>query len=310
MPTSFPGGGPQWTVEALLKQPQILVRALSDLTYQRYLADRVFTRGSSQQVQGGVAVFQRSESIFMNRNAEEVGVGAEYPRAAWSEAIFFAAVKKYGLEFPVYDETRRRNQIDVFARGFLKLSNSLVKFVDALAVTLLGDTTQGISTMAASGDWTTAATDIISDLATARATIVNQDEGYEADTLIVHPNQELDLLIDADIRNALPREGGAPQSSVVTGRVSPILGFRQILSSNRMTAGTAFVLQSGIVGTIADEAPDPAEGYRASTPLPGGAPVYLKQYRQEGIDVTYLRAARFPAMWIAEPKAVVKITGA
>lgn len=310
MPTTFPGGGPTITVEAILKQPRLLTRALGDLVNKRFVADRVFARGSSDQVAGGAALYQKSESIYMNRDAEEVGIGAEYPRAAWTEAVYTAAVKKYGLEFPVYDETRRRNALDVFQRGFKKLGNSLVKFVDTVAVTLLGDTTQGIQTMSASGDWTTAATDIIADIANARAKVANVDEGYEADTLLIHPNQELDFLIDSDIRNALPREGGNPQSPVVTGRVVPILGLRQVLVSNQMTSGTAFVLESGTVGTIADEQPAGDEGYTAYNPGAGQAPVYTKQYRIENTDATILRGARFPAMWMAEPQAVVKITGA
>lgn len=310
MPVVYPGGGPQITVEALLKQPRMIARALTDLVRKRFVADRVLIRGSSDQVAGGAALFQRSESIYTDRDAEEVGVRSGYPRASWTEELFAAAVRKFGLEVPISDEARRRNQLDVVVRAQRKLANVLTRFVDALLMVLLNDTTQGINTQAASGDWTTAATDIIFDIATAKATIANVDEGYEADTLIVHPNQELDLILDLDLRNAMPREGGAPQPSVLTGRAVPILGLNQILVSNAQTAGVVTVMESGMAGTIAEEAPIPDENYVAYTPGPNMMAVYVKMYREEGTDETIVRGARFPAMWIAEPKAITKITGA
>lgn len=310
MPVTYPGGGPAITVEALLRQPRLLARQLTDLTSKRFIADKMFARGSSDQVAGGAALFQRSEAIFPRDSAEEVGVRSGYPRTTWTEALFTAAVKKYGLEVPIADEARRRNALDQVDRAMRKIANSLAKFVDSIAMALLYDTTQGIQTMAASGDWTTAATDIISDLANARALIANVDEGYEADTLVVHPNQELDLIIDLDIRNALPREGSSPNPAVQTGRAAPILGLRQILVSNSVTAGSPLVLESRVVGTIADEAPLPEENYQSYATGPNMASVYVKTYREENTDETIVRGARFPAMWLAEPQAVVKITGA
>jgi hypothetical protein len=312
MPVSYPGGGPQITVEALLRQPRLIARALTDLVQLRYVvADRFFARGTSDQVAGGAALFQMSESIFTDRDPEEVGVRSEYPRASWTEAVFTAIVRKYGLEVPVSDEAKRRNQMDVVQRAQRKLANAMVKFIDAVAIpTITGNAL--INTMAASGDWTAAATDIVSDIANARALILNQNEGYNPDTLIVNPAQELDLLIDVDIRSALPREGGAPQPSVLTGRPVPILGLDQVLVSPTLPAGTVLVGESGIAGTIADEAPLPDEGYVSyqSGVGPNVGQVYVKLYREDNVDETIVRAARFPAMWVSEPKAITKITGA
>lgn len=309
MPSTYPGGQDRITVEALLKQPRLIARALTDLASKRFVADRVLARGSSDQVAGGAALYQKSESIYTDRDAEEVGVRSEYPRASWSEAVFAAAVKKYGLEVPVSDEARRRNQMDVVQRAQRKLANAVVKFVDTkLIAMLIADAS--ISTYAAGGDWTTAATDIIFDIARAQNLIGLQDEGYAGDTMIVNPAQELDLITDAAIRDALPREGGSPTNAVVSGSAVPMLGLRQILPTNALTAGTVFILESQIVGTVADEAPHPEEGYISYDPGDGKVPVQVKTYREQNVDETIVRGARFPAMWIAEPKAAVKITGA
>lgn len=311
MPVTYPGGGPQITVEALIRQPRLIARRLTDLASKRFIADKIFARGTSDQVAGGAALFQRSESVYMNRDPEEVGIRAEYPRATWSEALFAAAVKKYGLEVPISFEARRRNQMDQVDRGLIKIRNSVVRYVDALAMaTLYADAGQ---TFAASGDWSAAATDIISDLANMRALVANIDEGYEADTLIVHPNQELDLIVDADLRSVLPREGNTPRNAVVTGQAVPILGFEQILVSNTVTPGQPIVMQARVAGTIADEAPLPDEGYISFTGQnapPGLVPIYTKVYKEDGTDEWIVRGVRFPAMWTAEPNAVVKATGA
>jgi hypothetical protein len=308
MPT-YPSIVPSYTVGALMRQPNLISRDLTNITNNRFVADRILARGNASQVAGGVAVYQMSESQFLTRDPEEVGVRSKYPRASWTSAIFTAVVRKYGLEVPIADETVRRNAIDEFNRAELKLANGLIKFIDTVAMNMIL-TDANVLTAAASGDWSTPATDIISDLANARMQIANQNEGYEADTLIVNPAQNLDLLVDGGIRDALPREGGA--GAVSTGRPVPILGFRQILETPALAAGTVLVVTSNIVGTIADEAPEAAEGYRTYTP-PGSAnvaPVYVKQYREEDVDETIVRAARFPAMWLAEPKSAFKITGA
>lgn len=313
MPVTYPGGGPQVTVEALLRQPRLIARQLSDLVNQRFIvADRIFARGTAEQVAGGAALFQRAESIFPTRNdVEEVGIRSEFPRTTWTEAIFTAAVRKYGLEVPIADETVRRNALDVVARAQRKLANAMVRFVDTVAMALLLDTTSsGANTMAASGDWSTAATDIIADIATARAMIINENQGFMPDTMIINPAQELDLLIDDGLRQILPREGGAPQAAAITGNPVPILGLRQILTTPSMTAGKVAILESNVVGTIADEAPLPSENYSAYTPGPNLASVYVKIYRQENTDEQIVRAARFPAMWISEPDALTVITGA
>jgi len=305
---TWPGGGVLVTVDATIQSPRVIARALTDLARKRFVADRIFSRGSADQVAGGAALFQRSESIYMDRDPEPVGIGARFPRASWSELLFAAVVKKYGLEFPVYDESIRRNQIDVIQRGQRKIANSLVKFVDSVAMALFY-ADANVLTAAASGDWSTAATDIIFDIATARALIDNQDEGYEADTLLVHGNQELDLIVDKDIRDALPREGGG-SSAVISGSPVPILGLRQIIKSNQVTAGKPILLSSGIVGTIADEAPLARESYVAYNPGAGQANIWVKVYNNDDIDATIVRGARFPAMWIAEPKAAFVWTGA
>lgn len=309
MPTTYPGGGPRVTVEALLRQPRLIARRLTDLTNKRFAADALFARGSSEQVASGAALFQRSESIYPTGNVEEVMPRTEYPRTAWTEALLTAAVHKYGLEFPVADEQKRRNALDVVTRGQRKIANAIVKFVDTLAMTLVL-TDAAVLTGSASGDWSTAATDIVADIAKAKTAITNVEEGYEADIMIVNPAQELDLITDKDIRDALPREGGGPRPSIISGTAVPLLGLNDIRVTTGMTAGKVFVGTSKVFGTIADEAPLSDENYVSYNPGGDFAPVQTKVYRNENVDETIVRGVRFPAMWIAEPQSGYILTGA
>lgn len=300
-------GSPTLTVDALLKQPRLLARNLTNLVSKRFVADQLLAQGSADQVAGGAANYQKSESIYVNRDPEEVAVRAEFPRAGWTEALYSAVVEKYGLEVPLSFEAIRRNQLDQVARAQRKLANSLVKFVDTAVMTMiLGDA--DVLTGTASGDWSTAATDIALDIATAKYAIINQDEGYEPDTIVINPAQELDLLADADIRAAMPRESAA--SSIQTGRAPLVMGINKMLVSNQMTAGKVLIAEAKTIGTIADERPDAGEGYSAFSPGAGQASIYVKIYDEDAHDDRIVRAARWPAMWLAEPKAGYILTSA
>lgn len=325
----YPGGGPQVTVDTALQMPNILARALTDLAYQRFVADRILVRGTPDQVRGGAAIFQRAESLFPDRQAELVGVRSDWPRTGWTVPdLFAAAVKKYGLESIVSDEARRRNAMDQLARALRKIANSTVRFVDGVAMTMIA-TDPAVQTATATAAWNNAGAKIILDIAVARNLIQNIDYGYEANTLIINPAQELSLLTDASIQGVLPRES-TPRNAVVTGRPVPILGLQQILVTNQLPAGKYIVCDAGTLGSIADEQPLADEGYysydvAAGAGGMGGTPgnlgppsigplnqptMYAKTYREEKTDGTVVRGARFPAMWISEPLSAVYGTGA
>jgi hypothetical protein len=316
---TYPGGQVVINVDTALQQPNIIARALTDLAYQRFVADRIFARGTADQVRGGAAVFQRAEAIFPDRTAAEVGVRARWPRSGWTPGDLFAAlVHKWGLEVPIADEVRRRNAIDQMARAQRKLANAVVQFVDQQAMlTIINDA--AINTYASPGLWSNTATDKILGIATARNAINNVDLGYTADTLIINPAQELQLLVDANVRGALPREVNPNNplgNSIITGQAVPILGLRQILVTNQIAAGTALLCNAGVIGSIADEEPLADEGYvsydagATNAQIPGTPPrIWVKTYREEGTDETIVRGARFPAMWVSEPKAATYMTG-
>ena len=182
-----------------------------------------------------------------------------------------------------------------------------MKFVDTVAMSLILNDASVLTT-AASGDWTTAATDIALDIAKAKKAIYDQDEGYEPNTMVLNPAQELDILADADIRAAMPRE--TTSSAIQTGRAPLVMGIEQMLVTPALTAGTVLIMEAKMIGTIADEQPEGGEGYSGYAPGNDYATVYVKLYDEDKTDDRIIRCARWPAMWLAEPTAAFKITGA
>lgn len=310
-PNNYPDATPL-TVSVLMRQPEVIARRMSDLTEDRFFADRIFMRGTPSSVQGGAVRFQRAESRRVEGGASRVGkIGtrSEFPRASIASNLHEAFVEEYGLEVPISGRAIRRNQIDVVQRALLKLANSVVTAVDTEAVDLfLSDS--AIHNLPGA-DWGTDGR-AFTDLAAARAYSAGLNEGYVLDTLIIHRDQSLDLLTDAQVRDAMPRESLV--NPMVTGEVAPFGGVSEVFVTDAAAlAGKAIVCQRGMVGTVADEELAPEEGYTTYVPpgsegVVGGPRVATMIYPENGSDMV-VRALRAPAMWIAEPGAAVILTG-
>lgn len=309
-PTVTPGGV-QWTLEAYLKQPRIVSRDLTSIVSQNFVADRVFQRGSPEDVAGGYAIYQKSEPLYLDstRDLEEVGPRAVFPRAFWTEDLNTAQVHQYGIEVPLSYLTFRRSNRDMMPRLLYKVGNSIVKFFDGKLFTLLNaEVTAGnIQTTTATASWTGGSQKILADFAKAARLIYQADLGYVMDTVLLSAVDYATLLTDAGILAVLGREGADNQASA--GEVSKILGIRQIIESNRLAQGTAWFMQAKVVGTIADEAPAPQEGFTTFDPGADMATMWVRTYDDVSNSQWVVRAMRSPAMWVAEPKAAVKMTG-
>jgi hypothetical protein len=317
MPT-YPADSPNLTVEAFLRDSTMSARALTDLTYRRFAADRLLNRGTPDQVASGSAVFQRSESIFPDRDVRELALRTQYPRTGWSEQLMTAVVHKYGLESPIAYESIRRNARDQLAIALRKIANSMVRFIDTLAMNLILNDAATLGG-AASADWSVAGTDIRRDLLIARSAIADQNEGYEPNTLVINPAQELDLQTDDVLGELyLAFMMGAGTGTLIAPGVRPVnfLGFDEIIVTPSIPAGRVLILDRNVAGTIADESPAAGEGYATFGPgvaFPGAeavAPIYTKVWDETEIDSRVIRGVRWPAMWISEPKAVYDMTGA
>jgi hypothetical protein len=276
------------TVEQFLKQPTRVTRVINDLTAQRFIAERIFSSGPAA---GGAVIYDQvtASELYTDRDVQAIEPGSEFPIVSSGEvAPKVAAVTKWGGAALFTYESVRRDDRDVLNRELTKLRNTIVRKVDTVAIAALDAAPIQTDT---GTDWSNSSTgDPILDLAGWRSQIDDADLGYVADTILINPAQYVDLLGRKDVRDALPRESltGNP---IANGQLNGFMGFTWYVT-NRVAAGTAYVLASQMAGSLRDE-----------------LPLYSRTIDQPERERWLVQAARVTVPIITDPKAVVKATG-
>lgn len=278
------------SVDLWLQQPAYVQRSIEDLTNERFISDYIFAEGPPAPA-GSVLYDQVTAAmLYAEREIQEIEPGGEFPVLTFPGAVpLVASIKKWGGAFFVTDEQRSRNRFDVLARNLRMTSNTIIRKMNTVAIAALN--AAPLLTQAASGDWSTAATDIVSDVQTAKSTVSAQDLGYEIDTVLINPAQALDIRKDADIRSVLPREN-LSKNPLFSDDLNGLLGLNWV-ESNRVAAGTVYLLQSKVVGSRSDEQPLTSE--------------VIPERRKQ---ITWVQAWRKVVPYVTDPKAAIKITGA
>ena len=287
-PPTIDGQG-RITVEQFLKTPTRVQRTIADLTAERYLAERIFGSGTAE---GGAVVYDQlvaSDSLYTDRDVQAIEPGSEFPLMGEGEsAPKVAAVSKWGGAGIVTYEAARRDNRDVLNRKLTRIRNTIVRKVDTVAIAALN---AAPINGAVGTDWSATATrDAIGDVARATNVIDNLDLGYVADTVLINPIQELELFLDKNIRDALPKEN--PNTNpIASGRVSGLMGLTWY-ASNRVPLGTAYVLASTQAGSLHDE-----------------LPLYSRVVDQPERERYLIQAARVTVPVVTDPLAVYRLTG-
>lgn len=304
MPTGYPYPAPtvsgtKITMEAFLQNPARVQRTLEDLTLNRWLADYIFAPGPPAT--GGAVLFDQllANDLFTDGDVQAIEPGAEFPLVNYGETMpGVATVTKWGGAALYTYEAVRRDRRDVLGKGLTQLRNTLVRKVDRVAMaTLEAAVTAGtMPTQPASADWSSTG-EIFADIAVAQSRIDNADMGYVADTVLLHPDQALDMRKSAAIRAMLPRENvaaGLINASPIGDRgFAGLFGIPNWFVSPRVTAGSAWVLAGKQVGSISDE-----------------MPLYSRTVDDEERERYRIMAARVVVPYVTDPLAAVKITGA
>jgi hypothetical protein len=281
------------TLDIMLQQPTRINRYLSDLSLQNLFAAQIFNTGGS--VAGGALVFDTLtlNDIYLDstRSVQNVEPGNEFPIVTHSQgAPSVALVEKFGGKFDITDEARDRNDEVTFQRKANKLLNDIVKGLNTRALAKLDaaittytatQTVTGVSwataTTTAAGS-KTAAIDPQNDFVAVQLAADVAELGVDIDTWIVHPNERAKLI----------KVWGA-------SNVQAILeanGIRNLITSARVTAGTAYALESGQVGELRFE-----KGISTET------------WREQATQRTWVQSDVRPVMAVTNPYSVYKITG-
>lgn len=284
------------TVKDFIKQPQLIQKALEEVTQNEFIAESLFQGGYSAE--GGAVSYMESPNRFMeDADGEDLAIAeaSEYPELFQHDKLETARVRKYALASYVTFEAVERNQLGLLARAVTRMRNTMVQAVDANVLNMLRNNSK-IGRYTAAGAWGPSATTIFDDIFEAVALVedVRQSGGtYTADTLVVSNSTYTKLLRNKEVREAMrdsrPNNQNAPEYSGSVGQ----LGGLSILRSPWMFDDVAFVLQRGAIGGIADEVPltvKPVE-------------------RDEARDIYWLRAKRLTVAFVTDPGAIRIIEG-
>jgi hypothetical protein len=294
-PVAFPLGAPtfsgnQLTVDTALKQPTRITRRIADLTLQNFIVSRIFAVGG--EVTGGAVVYDQAtlNELYLDRPVERVAPGDEFPIVTSArQAPKVAEVEKYGGKIFITDEARDRNDSVHFNNQVTQLANTIVRKTNTRAVAELE---AAIAALGGAGtfvghSWsayqpngtspTAPAGTPGADLLKAQFVADTEELGVTYDLLIVNPAEALSLATGY---------GDRLQAMLDSA------GIREVFPSNRVAAGTAYVVARGQVG-----------GLRIEKPLG------TETWREPKTERTWVQSSVRPVMYVTNPFSIKKLTG-
>jgi hypothetical protein len=305
MPYTYPPASPSLsgdieTINRFLNSPTLVSRQLRTLAQQRYISDSILSQRF--QVEGGAVLYETGESIFTTDNPRAVPPGSEYPlTTAPTGQASVAKTVKWGQDTEITDESIKRQRLQPVTKAMVKLVNQNVKFVDSIALAAIASAVT--ATAAAAASWSTAsAAQILADVAQAKANILALNQGYEPDTVVLSDTTWARAYAAFTSGGFLPREDRRQLGGL--RHLPTVAGMRFLPTPNLPTAGTVLVVDSTMLGGMADEDLG-GPGYNGAGPLG----VEGKSIREEGKDQWRLRMRRVTVPVITEPAAGRTITG-
>lgn len=277
------------TVDLMLQQPTRINAYISNLALKKYFAERIFTNGGG--VTGGALVYNQvtKNDLFPTRATQEVAPGAEFPEVTFDRPEpKTAQVKKLGGKFRVTDEARDRNDLSAIQSEAVKLGNDIPRQMHARAlaeleasITAIGSDVQVTGTSWADAaaltlTTTTNAAQPAADFAKLQLKAETLELGSEYNLWIVNPQE---------MSNFQVVYGDRWKDVLTNWGVG-------MISSNQVTAGSAYVVQEGQVGQVRYE-----------------QELKTVSWRDDGTESTWVQSSIRPVFAVTNPYNAVKVTG-
>jgi len=301
MPNTYPPppattDGTNIEIHHLLRSPQVLSRRLATLASQRFISDALL-QGRFTAVGGSILYETDGESVFADDEPEAITPGGAYPQTTTDNGDIAAAkVDKWGEDTPIKDESIARLGINPVNRAFTKVINSVVKYVDSAALSVISSkvtTTYNVTAAGNPGAWSDA-DNMVNSILQAKATAEATEDAYELDTIVLSDLQWAKAVGMLITKSYLPREALNP---VVTGQWPEALGLTWLRTPHAPSTNPMLV-DTDRLGGMADEKIG-GPGYAQV----GGVGVESKSIREDKIDGYLLRARRVTVPVVTEPKA-------
>lgn len=291
-PVAYPLGPPtvdgnEITVDTMLNQPTRITRMISDLTLQRFIADRIFSNAGG--VTGGALIFDevQENELYGERDVERVAPGGEFPIVGDARlAPKVATVEKYGGKVFITDEARDRNNSTAFTNQIRKLGNMVVRKINARTIEALNASIAASGRTFVGNDWsavipdgnapTPPADQPIADFGSAWLTNEQDELGVTFDTWLINPQEYLSLVLAYGDK---------------LGKILEQFDI-ELYTSNRVTAGTALAVAAGQVGEMRIE-----------------KPLGTETWREQKTERTWVQSSVRPLFAVTNPFAVMEVTG-
>lgn len=308
MAYTYPPAAPSYDGDVLkvhrfLANPTLVAKRIQTLLQRRYIADVLLSQ--RLQVQGGAIVYETGEPLGTEEHPRAVAPGAEYSLVSIGGGTpSVARTTKWGQDAEVTDEAIKRLGVNPVNRGLTKLANQNVMRVDSLALSAISSavtTTRALPTLVK--DMT--AEQILTEVLTAKAQVVDLEEGYDPDTVALDAMSYAFIKAKFIAAGYLPREG--PANAIASGDFPKVEGMTWLPSPHGVP-GEITVVDTEQLGGMADEDLG-SPGYVRSS-APGTNPVEVKTIRDDDTDKYRMRARRVTVPVVLEPMAAIRLTGA
>ena len=290
--------GDNETISRFLNSPSVVARRVQDISANRFIADVLLT--GRTDVSGGAITYDVDEDLYTVRPVTAVSPGGEYDLTTLTNGTpQVAKVTKWGQDTEVTDEAVKRQNFGAVDKGLGKLSNSVIKKVDSISLSLIASTVTATQAVT-SGAWSVSGTAaILRDIMLAKAKVTALNRGYDPNVIVVDDTTWAYLASDAGVMAARGREDGS--NSIYTGAFPTIAGLTILPTPNIPGGSGAWLIDTNALGGIADE--DLGGDYAKAGALE------TKVIREDTNDKWRLRARRVCVPYVTEPGAAIKITG-
>lgn len=277
------------TVDLMLKEPDRITNYLSDITLQNFWADRVFSAAGG--VSGGALLYSQlmANDLYTDRDIQNVEPGGEFPIVTTSRpSPLVAYVEKFGGKFGVSDEARDRNDPILLQQGSMKLGNTINRGIHRRAVatldasiTAIGSDVQMVGT-----SWADAAA--LTLTSTNNAALPAADFAktqLKADTFELGGHFNLWIVNPQEYYNFHVIYGDRAAAVLAANGVD-------MISTNRVNAGEAYVIVEGQVGQLRLE-----------------KALSTETWREPEQQTTWVQADVRPLFAVTNPYNILKVTG-
>lgn len=296
-PVTYSNEGLRVTVNDFINDPLLVRARMQQLLSQQFIMERVLRDAGGNS--SGVVRFEESAPLFLNDEPEVVAEGAEIPLGVGAEGTPKSAYTvKTALGIEITREARDRNRVDLVNRRMVQVRNTFTRHWERR---LFAKFKSVAPTVAAATAWLTSTT-LRDDIASAIETVGEAKAGaqdddfldFNPDTMIIPQQIQFDMLRNdtwARLYELGEKVEDHPQYTHQLERT--IMGLTVLTSRFLKPADGVFILESKTVGGYSDERP------LQTTPL----------YEDQNREVWRANTVRRTAVFIDQPKAVVRITG-